>query len=213
MRRPAFALLLVIALTAHGTTLPQLGADGPLSLIAFGPALVSYNPRLATDGSGFLAVWTDGRHVLASRIDGNGRLRDIQAVSIANGFGPYDVAYANGVYDGASSVLLGDSGGALGTNPIAIAGNGSYWYDGSDGTTAQPFWSRIDTRTTPALTQSVAIGNPMPLPLAATANSTTAFVFYEGGDDDPALLAPRIYVRAFATPDPYPAPHQRAGGK
>lgn len=103
--------------------------------------------------------------------------------------------------------------GGNNTNALAVVGNGIYWSNAADATSAQPRWSRLDTRGTPTLAQTVDLGDRMPLPVAATSTATTAFVFYESGDDDPTLLAPRFFVRAFTTPDPFLAPHQRAGGR
>ncbi len=129
---------------------------------------------------------------------------------------PHDSLYAAHVPGDvfANNVSPGTLLGGTAANTTALIGSGLYWIEGSDGATAQPIWSRIDTQGTVHLTNTVELGDRIPVPVAATANATTAFLIYEQGHDDLSLLAPRFYVRAFATPDPLPLPtHKRAGGK
>ena len=99
---------------------------------------------------------------------------------------------------------------------VAADRSGLYWTETLSTGSALLHWSEISAHGDPAMLTTLDLGDAMPAPIAASSTGVFAHVAFTAGTTDPALLAPRIFVRTFATPDPRPAapppPRHRAAG-
>lgn len=85
---------------------------------------------------------------------------------------------------------------------VAVDRSGLYWSETQSDGSALLHWSAVSARQAPAITSTVDLGGAMPMPVAASSTSSMAAVLFSDGATDPELLAPRLYLRVFASPDP-----------
>jgi len=85
---------------------------------------------------------------------------------------------------------------------VAVDRSGLYWSETQPDGSALLHWSGVSARQAPAITSTVDLGGAMPAPVAASSTSSMAAVLFSDGATDPELLAPRLYLRTFASPDP-----------
>ncbi|HEV2720834.1 MAG TPA: hypothetical protein VG323_12505 [Thermoanaerobaculia bacterium] len=102
-------------------------------------------------------------------------------------------------------------------SPVAADRSGLYWSETSADGNVFLHWSSMTAQTTPAMLTTLDLGDAIPAPIAAASTGSLAHVLFTTGTSDPALLAPRIFMRTFATPDPRPPappppPRRRAAG-
>ncbi|HKS24056.1 MAG TPA: hypothetical protein VJZ76_14730 [Thermoanaerobaculia bacterium] len=103
--------------------------------------------------------------------------------------------------------------------PIAADRGGVYWSSTNPTAGHELHWSRVGAAPYPIFLQTEDLGW-IPQPLAAASTAAFSFVTYTTGEDDPALFAPRTFLRTFAAVDPrgpaplppLPSPRRRAAG-
>lgn len=89
---------------------------------------------------------------------------------------------------------------------VSVDRNGLYWYETqADGSTLL-HWSSVSAQQLPVITSTIDLGGAMPAPVAASSTSTQSHVLFSDGATDPDLLAARLFIRTFASPDPLPPP-------
>jgi hypothetical protein len=89
--RIALALFFVLAAAIASAQLPELTVERPVSPPVVAEIPGHEGPRIASNGNGFLAVWTDRRQsghdfVYAAPLGADGTVRDPFGVRIAEGF-------------------------------------------------------------------------------------------------------------------------------
>jgi len=104
--------------------------------------------------------------------------------------------------------------------PVAVVNNGLYFVEPSSETSGRLFWTEVEpeptahVRSLTNLHQNVALRSilpsftvPLQVTLAASARNT--YLVYSRGEDDATLMAPRLFLRTLASPDPQPSPIRR----
>ncbi len=96
---------------------------------------------------------------------------------------------------------------------VSVDRSGLYWRETQPDGNSLLHWSRLAAGVSPAILSIFDLGDPMPTPVAASSTSRQSFVLFSDGESDPGLLATRLFVRTFASPDPLapiPQPRRRA---
>lgn len=86
--------------------------------------------------------------------------------------------------------------------------NGLYWCETQADGRALLHWSSVGGQL-PVITSTVDLGGPITAPAAASSTSKSSHVLFSDGTTDPDLLAARLFVRTFASPDPLPLTQTR----
>lgn len=97
-----------LAIVCGPAILAEIGAERPVSTPVYGPVTSVYAGAIASNGSQFMAVWTDGRSwlnaccgVYASRIAADGTVLDPLGIGLGRGHGATGIAW-----NGASYVVV-----------------------------------------------------------------------------------------------------------
>lgn len=152
----------------------------------------------ASDGRSVF-VYSNGKSTFAGRVTAGGVVLDTPAVN------------------GGVRVMTSETSFAL--QPVAVVNGGLYFVEPDNSTAGRLYWTRIEPEPTPHVTriadlhQSVTLplgleGN-LYLPLTLTASAHSTFFLYSAGEDDEKLMAPRLFLRTLASPDPQPGPIRR----
>jgi hypothetical protein len=143
----------------------------------------------AADGRS-LFVYSSGKMMFAGRITAGGVVLDAPAVN------------------GGVNIMNSDT--AFPLQPVAVVRGGLYLVELDDYTAGRLYWSRIETEPKPRVTSLIDLHEKVTLPLTLTASSRNTYLLYSSGEGDPQLLAPRLFVRTIASPDPAGTPRRRA---
>ena len=93
--------------------------------------------------------------------------------------------------------------------PIAVAHGGLYFVEPDSYTTGRLYWTRIEAEPKPHVTFLFDLHQSLTLPVMMTASARNAYVLYSRGEDDAQLMAPRLFLRTIASPDPQTSPVRR----
>ncbi len=93
--------------------------------------------------------------------------------------------------------------------PLAIVNSGLYFVEPDSATAGRLYWTHIEPEPTPHVTSLVNLHQNVSLPLTMTASSRNAYLLYSSGEDDPQLMASRLFLRTMASPDPQPGTPRR----
>lgn len=155
--------------------------------------VLGVTPALAAplDEGKSLFVYSRGTTMFAGRITDGGVVLDAPALN------------------GGVGILF--SGTKFPLQPVAAVRNGLYLVELDDYTAGRLYWIRFVTEPKPRTTLLVNLHESVTLPLTMTASSRNVYLLYTSGEDDPQLLAPRLFVRTIASPDPQTGtPRRRA---
>jgi hypothetical protein len=157
-----------------------------------GPGVTPALSIPASDGKSVF-VYSNGKSMFAGRITESGLVLDTPALN------------------GGTKVMISETSFAL--LPEAVVHNGLYFVEPDNYTSGRLYWTRIESEPKPHVTslvdlhQSVALSSPVTL----TASSRNTYLVYSRGEDDKELMAPRLFLRTLASPDPQPGtPRRRA---
>jgi hypothetical protein len=92
---------------------------------------------------------------------------------------------------------------------MAVVNSGLYFVEPDSATNGRLYWTRIDPEPTPRVTSLVNLHQGVTFPLTLTASGRNTYFLYSAGDDDQTLMAPRLFLRTFASPDPQMSPVRR----
>ncbi|MEA2164257.1 MAG: hypothetical protein QOK37_2384 [Thermoanaerobaculia bacterium] len=153
--------------------------------------VLGVTPALAAplDDGKSLFVYSRGTTMFAGRITEVGVVLDAPAINGGVGI----------LYSGTKFPL----------QPVAAVRNGLYLVELDDYTAGRLYWIRYVTEPRPRTTSLVNLHQSVTIPLTMTASSRNAYLLYTSGEDDPTLMAPRIFLRTLASPDPQPSPVRR----
>jgi hypothetical protein len=160
----------------------------------------SVTPALSLPASGGKSVfiYSNGTKMFAGRITAAGVLLDPPEIN--------------------GGRLIMTSGTSFPLQPLAVVNSGLYFMEPDSYTTGRLFWTHIEPEPLPHPTslidlhQSVTLPNVYQnatLPVTLTASSRNTYLLYSRGDDDATLMAPRLFLRTLASPDPQPSPTRR----
>jgi hypothetical protein len=133
-----------------------------------------------------LFVYSSGTSMFAGRITAAGVVLDTPAVN------------------GGRRVMTSETSLAL--QPVSVVKSGLYFVEPDDYTKGRLYWSRIDPEPTPRVAALVNLHQTVTLPVTLTASARNTYLVYTRGDDDAQLMAPRLFLRTLASPDPQPSP-------
>ncbi len=93
--------------------------------------------------------------------------------------------------------------------PVAVVNRGLYFVEPDTSTSGRLYWTRIDPEPAPHVTSLINLHQSLTLPLTLTASARNTYVVYSRGEDDEELMAPRLFLRTLASPDPQPGTPRR----
>jgi len=143
-------------------------------------------PRV--DG-GAMFIYSSGRSMFAGRVTAAGVVLDTPAVN------------------GGRRVMTSETSFAL--QPAAVVNSGLYFVEPDDYTSGRLYWTRIEPEPAPHVTSLVNLHESVTLPVTLTASRRNTYLVYSRGEDDATLMAPRLFLRTLASPDPQPSPIRR----
>jgi len=144
----------------------------------------------AADGKSVF-VYSKGKNIFAGRITAGGVVLDTPAIN------------------GGVRVMTSETSFAL--QPAAVVNNGLYFVEPDDYTSGRLYWTRIEPEPAPHVTSLVNLYESVTLPVTLTASARNTYLVYTHGEDDATLMAPRLFLRTLASPDPQPSlPRKRA---
>jgi hypothetical protein len=144
---------------------------------------------ITATGEKSVFVYSNGKSMFAGRITEAGVVIDTPSVN--------------------GGVLLMKSATPFPLQPVAVVRNGLYLVELDDATNGRLYWSRIETEPTPRATSLVNLHQSVTLPLTLTASARNTYLVYSRGEDDAQLMAPRLFLRTIASPDPQTSPARR----
>jgi len=173
------------------------GAGNILShvTLTYSPDITPARSLAAADGTSMF-VYSNGTTMFAGRITAEGLALDTLA---------------------GRRVITSQTSFAL--LPVAVVGNGLYFVEPDDATTGRLYWTRFDSEPAPHVTSLVNLHQSISIPIGfsetraipLTASARNTYLVYSRGEDDAALMAPRLFLRTLASPDPQPSlPRKRA---
>jgi hypothetical protein len=136
-----------------------------------------------------LFVYSSGKSMYAGRITSYGVVLDTPAFN--------------------GGVAIASSGTAFPLQPVGVAHGGLYFVEPDSDTTGRLFWTRIASDPKPRVEALVDLHENVTLPMTLTASARNTFLVYSRGNDDASLMAPRLFLRTLASPEPLP-PRKRA---
>jgi hypothetical protein len=140
---------------------------------------------------GYLFVYSYGKTMFAGRITSGGVVLDPPAI------------------DGGVSIMTSETSFPL--QPVAAVREGLYLVELSDETTGRLYWSHLQADPIPRATSIVDLQQNVTLPLTLAASARNTYLLYSACEENPQLLASRLFVRTIATPDPQPTiPRRRS---
>jgi hypothetical protein len=119
------------------------------------------------------------------------------------------VTAAGVVLDPPDGARVMNSATSFPLQPIGVAHGGLYFVEPDNYTTGRLYWTRIEPEPTPHATFLIDLHQSLTLPVTMTASARNAYLLYSGGDDDAQLMAPRLFLRTIASPDPQTSPVRR----
>jgi hypothetical protein len=170
-------------------------AIGNLLVQAFLTDFIFVTPALllpASDGRSVFVYsvrYTNGQAMFAGRITAAGVVLDAPAVN------------------GGRRVMTSETSFAL--QPVAVAGSGLYFVEPDDYRSGRLYWTRIEPEPVPHVTSLINLHQSLTLPLTLTASARNTYIVYSRGEDDATLMAPRLFLRTLASPDPQTSPVRR----
>jgi hypothetical protein len=138
----------------------------------------------ASDGRSMF-VYSNGKTMYAGRITAGGVVLDPPAVN------------------GGRGVMTSETSFAL--RPLAVVNSGLYFAEPDSPTAGRLYWTRIEPEPVPHVTSLINLHQSVTLPLTMTASSRNTYIVYRRGEEDPKLMAPRLFLRTLASPDPQPS--------
>jgi hypothetical protein len=142
----------------------------------------------ASDGKSMF-VYSNGKSMFAGRVTDAGVVLDTPALN------------------GGARVMTSETAFAL--QPVAVVNSGLYFVEPDSATNGRLYWTRIDPEPTPRVTSLVNLHQGVTFPLTLTASGRNTYFLYSAGDDDQTVMAPRLFLRTFASPDPQMSPVRR----
>jgi hypothetical protein len=106
-----------------------------------------------------------------------------------------------------SRVMTSETSFAL--QPVAVVNSGLYFVEPDDYTSGRLYWTRIEPEPTPHVTSLVNLHLSVILPITLAASARNTYLVYSQGADDEKLMAPRLFLRTLASPDPQPSPGRK----
>lgn len=141
---------------------------------------------LATSDGRSVFVYSNGKTMYAGRITAGGVVLDAPAVN------------------GGRNVMTSETSFALQT--VAVVNSGLYFVEPDAYTFGRLYWTRIEPEPTPHVTSLINLHQSVTLPLTLTASARNTYFLYSSGEADGTLMAPRLFLRTLASPDPQPTP-------
>ncbi|HXH91745.1 MAG TPA: hypothetical protein VNN25_09200, partial [Thermoanaerobaculia bacterium] len=169
----------------------RTSADGTLVLQASLTDSVPITSALslaAADGRSVF-VYSSDKSMFAQRITAGGVVLDTPALN------------------GGVKIMTSETSFAL--QPVAVVHSGLYFVEPDNDTSGRLYWTRIEPEPKPHVTSLINLHQSVSLPLTMTASSRNAYLLYSIGEDDPQLMAPRLYLRTIDSPDPQPGSTRR----
>jgi len=140
---------------------------------------------------GAMFIYSSGKSMFAGRVTAAGVVLDTPAVN------------------GGRRVMTSETSFAL--QPLAVVNGGLYFVEPDTYTSGRLYWTRIEAEPTPHVTSLVNLHESVTLPVTLTASRNNTYLVYSRGEDDATLMAPRLFLRTLASPDPQPSlPRRRA---
>lgn len=136
-----------------------------------------------------LFVYSTGKSMFAGRITSGGVVLDPPA------------------FDGGVRVMTSET--AFPLQPAAVVYNGLYFVQPDSTTSGRLYWTRIEPEPAPHVASLVNLHETVTLPVTLTASARNTYLVYSRGEDDEKLMAPRLFLRSLASPDPQPVPVRR----
>jgi hypothetical protein len=136
-----------------------------------------------------LFIYSNGTSMFAGRITSSGVVLDPPEIN------------------GGVSIMTSKTSFPL--QPAAVVDNGLYFVEPDTATTGRLDWARIEAEPKPHISRRVNLFEHVTLPVTLTATALNTYVVYGGGELDPNLAAPRLFLRIFASPDAQPSPVRR----
>jgi hypothetical protein len=93
--------------------------------------------------------------------------------------------------------------------PVAVVNRGLYFVEPDTSSIGRLYWTRIEPEPAPHVTSLVNLHQSLTLPLTLTASARNTYLVYSRGEDDEKLMAPRLFLRTLASPDPQPGTPRR----
>ncbi len=146
-------------------------------------------PLAASDGKSLFVYsfrYSNGKAMFAGRITAGGVILDTPS---------------------GRPVMTSETSFAL--QPVAVVGSGLYFVEPDDDTSGRLYWTRINPEPAPHVTSLINLHQSLTLPLTLTASARNTYVVYSRGEDDQELMAPRLFLRTLASPDPQPGTPRR----
>jgi len=155
--------------------------------------ILSVTPALllpASDGQSVF-VYSNGKNMFAGRITATGVVLDTPAVN------------------GGRHIITSETSFAL--QPVAVVNSGLYFVEPDSYANGRLYWTRIEPEPAPHATSLIDLHQSVSLsaPLTLTASARNTYLVYSRGDDDATLMAPRLFLRTLASPDPQSSPGRR----
>jgi hypothetical protein len=91
---------------------------------------------------------------------------------------------------------------AFALQPVAVVNSGLYFVEPDAYTFGRLYWARLESEPAPHATSLIDLHQSVTLPLTLTASARNTYYLYSRGEDDPSLMAPRLFLRTLASPDP-----------
>lgn len=110
-------------------------------------------------------------------------------------------------------VRVMNSATSFALQPVAVVNGGLYFIEpvNADATNSRLYWTRIEPEPTPHVTTIIDLHQNVTPPLALNASARNTYFLFSAGEDDANLMAPRLFLRTLATPDPQTStPRKRA---
>jgi hypothetical protein len=110
-----------------------------------------------------------------------------------------------------SRVMTSETSFAL--QPVGVVNSGLYFVEPDSYTSGRLYWTQIEPEPTPRVTSLVNLHQSVTLPVTLTASARNTYLVYSHGDDDANLMAPRLFLRTLASPNPQTSPARRRAAR
>jgi hypothetical protein len=142
----------------------------------------------ASDGNSIF-VYSNGKNMFAGRITSGGVVLDAAAVN------------------GSRPVMTSQTSFAL--QPVAAVYSGLYFLEPDDYANGRLYCTQIEPEPAPHATSLIDLHQSVPLSVTLAASARNTYLIYSRGADDDTLMAPRLFLRTLASPDPQSVPGRR----
>lgn len=182
-----------------------------------------FDPCISTESNVFARTSADGTLVLQTSLTDS--LPVTSAISLATADGRSVFVYSSDkstfaqritaggvvldtpVLNGGVKIMTSETSFAL--QPVAVVHNGLYFVEPDIYTAGRLYWTHIEPEPKPHVTSLINLHQNVSLPLTMTASSRNAYLLYSIGEDDPQLMASRLFLRTIDSPDPQPGSPRR----